>query len=65
MLGEDLAIGGAGELAPAIGVDDEWAGRTPLPQRHAQGGDDQRGIEDRIMAQPTTRRLQRSRTATR
>ena len=45
VLGEQLAIGRAGELATAIGVEDEWcAWFTPL-QSHAQSGDDQLSIE--------------------
>ena len=39
VLGEDLAVSGAGELTVPIGVDDEGSFRLPLPQGHAQSGD--------------------------
>ncbi len=41
-----MAVSGAGELGAAIGVDDEWLDRATLSERHAQGGDDKRCIED-------------------
>ncbi len=46
MLGQDLAIGGAGELAAAIGVEDEGASGSALGEGHAQGRADQWCIED-------------------
>ena len=46
MLGQDLSISGAGELSPAIGVEDTISlGRT-LAKRHAQCADHQCGVED-------------------
>ena len=35
VLGQDMAISGAGELGAAIGVDDEWFKGAALSERHA------------------------------
>ena len=47
MLGEEIAIRGAGKLAASIGVKDELGGRSALAQGHAQSGDGQRRIQKR------------------
>ncbi len=47
MLGQDLAVSGAGELTTPIGVNNEGSSGLTLPQGHAQGGDGEWGIEDR------------------
>jgi len=47
MLGQDLAVGGAGELTAPIGVDDESPSRLTLAQGHAHRGDREWSIEDR------------------
>ena len=46
VLGEDLPVSGAGKLHAAIRVNDESSSGAPLEERHAQGGDDEAGIED-------------------
>jgi hypothetical protein len=46
VLSQDVAVSDAGELGAAIGVDDEWFEGAALSERHAQGGDDKRRIED-------------------
>ena len=46
MLSQHQAVGRAGELTAAIGVDDEGSSRAPLSQRHAQSRDRERSIED-------------------
>ena len=46
VLSEQLAVGGAGELATAIGVDDELRVWPTLLKSHAQSGDDELSIED-------------------
>ena len=46
VLGQHPAVSGAGELGPAIGVDNEGSSRSTLAKRHAQGGDDEWGVED-------------------
>jgi hypothetical protein len=46
MLGRELTISGAGELAAAIGVEDERLSGPTLAQGHAQSGADQWSIED-------------------
>jgi hypothetical protein len=43
-----MAVSGAGELSATIGVDDEWFEWAPSSERHAQGGDDERRIEDSV-----------------
>jgi len=45
VLGEQLAVSGAGELGAAIGVEDEVLRVVTLVKGHAQSGADQRGIE--------------------
>ena len=45
VLSEHLAISGAGELATAIGVEDELCSWGTLLQSHTQSGDDQLSIE--------------------
>jgi len=62
ILRENLTVSGADELAPTIGVKDELGNGAPLTYRHAQGRDGQWSIH---AAQPTTRRLKTSKTATR
>src|SRR5260370_23306699 len=47
MLGQHLAVSGAGELTARIGVDDEGSLGVTLAQGHAQSGDRQWSIEDR------------------
>ena len=46
MLGQDLSVGGAGELSTAIGVKDKSLRGATMTDGHAQGGNDQCGIED-------------------
>ena len=45
MLAEQLPVSSAGELGSAIGVDDEVLRVVTLADSHAQGGNDQRGVE--------------------
>src|SRR5664279_1680471 len=45
MLGKDLLVGCTGELAAAIGVNDEAPAWTPLQEGHTQGGTDEAGVE--------------------
>jgi hypothetical protein len=45
MLGKELPVCGAGELAAAIGVQDELGARPSLQEGHAQGGTDEAGVE--------------------
>src|ERR1035437_7638742 len=46
VFGQELAVGCAGELGAAIGVEDKFWSRLTPRKSHAQGGDDQRGVED-------------------
>jgi hypothetical protein len=46
VLGQDVPISRAGKLGSTIRVDDEGSSGATLAEGHAQGGDDQRGIED-------------------
>jgi hypothetical protein len=66
VLGQHLAVSRAGELGATIRVDDEWASGPTLAEGHAEGGDDQRGIED-LAHGPADHppRVKTSRTATR
>ena len=47
-----MAVSGAGELSATIGVDNEWFEGAALSERHAQGGDDERRIEDSMHGPP-------------
>jgi hypothetical protein len=46
VLGQDLPVSRAGKLGSTIRVDDEGSCGATLAEGHAQGSDDQRGIED-------------------
>jgi hypothetical protein len=48
VLGQDLAVSGAGKLHAAIRVDDKGCFRAALQDCHAQGGDEQTGIKDLV-----------------
>ena len=48
MLSEHLAISRAGELATAIGVEDELCRWDAASKRHAQRGNDELSIEDLV-----------------
>jgi len=45
-LGQGLSVSDAGELSTAIGVEDKSFSGATMTKRHAQCGNDQRGIED-------------------
>ena len=66
MLGQDLSVSGAGELSPAIGVEDKISRGRTLTKRHAQCADHQCGVED-LAHSPSNYAPgeERSRTATR
>lgn len=48
VLGQDLAVSGAGKLHAAIGVDDKGGFGTALQECHAQGSDDEAGVKDLV-----------------
>lgn len=46
VLGQDLSVGCAGKLGSTVRVEDKSSRGATLAESHAQGGDDQWGIED-------------------
>ena len=48
VLGQDLPVSSAGKLHPAIGVDDKGGFGTALQECHAQGSDDETGVQDLV-----------------
>ncbi len=47
VVGEDLAVRGAGKLGAAVGVHDQARRRPPPGDRHGQSRDRHGGVEDR------------------
>jgi hypothetical protein len=52
VFGEEMPVCATGELAAAIGVDDELGARSSLEEGHAQGRTDEAGVEA-LMHGPT------------